>query len=208
MPIGECRGAAFEHFERVVAERVDRPDTRGLAEALAFVASRRAGAAVLEAARADGKLQPRIIHGDPKLDNVLFDSRSGQAVSLIDLDTVKPGLLHYDLGDCCRSCCNLAGEGAGEATFDLGVFRAVFRGYLLEAAPILTRDDQDYLFEAIRLLPFELGLRFLTDHLAGDVYFKVEAPGQNLAKALCQFRLVRSIEGQEREIRNILASAR
>lgn len=193
-------------FDRVVDGLTDWPATPGLGKALAFVAARRGAADVLESAKAQGKLQPRVMHGDPKLDNVLFDTRSGQAVSLIDLDTVKPGLLHYDLGDCFRSCCNSAGEGAGQgsAAFDRRVFRAILEGYLLEAAHILTRDDRDYLFEAIRLLPFELGLRFLTDHLAGDVYFKVEKPGQNLTRALGQFRLTLDIEQQERAIRHIL----
>ena len=197
----------LEDFDRVRAERPAGPDAPGLAEALAFVAAHRETAAVLELAKARGRLLPRVIHGDPKLDNVLFDTRSGRAVSLIDLDTVKPGLLHYDLGDCCRSCCNRAGEGAppAAAAFDLDVFRAILRGYLEEAEGILTADDREYLFDAIRLLPFELGLRFLTDHLAGDRYFKVQQPGQNLTRALGQFSLVRSIETQERAIRQILA---
>ncbi len=193
-------------FDQVVDGLTDWPATSGLGEALAFVAARRGEADVLESAKAQGKLQPRVMHGDPKLDNVLFDTRTGQAVSLIDLDTVKPGLLHYDLGDCFRSCCNSAGEcmGQGSAAFDRRVFRAILEGYLREAAHILTRDDRDYLFEAIRLLPFELGLRFLTDHLAGDVYFKVDEPGQNLTRALGQFRLTLDIEQQERAIRHIL----
>ena len=195
-------------FDRVSAERRLNADEVGLAAALTFVESHRAGADVLELARARGQLRLHVIHGDPKLDNVLFDVHSGQAVSLIDLDTVKPGLLHYDLGDCFRSCCNRVSELAGpeEAVFDVEIFRAVLRGYLREARSILNRDDLDYLYDAIRLLPFELGLRFLTDHLAGDVYFKVQTPGQNLMKALGQFRLAASVEAQEVEIRRVLAA--
>jgi len=195
-------------FDRVTAERSECKDEVGLAAALTFVESRRAEADVLELARARGQLQLHVIHGDPKLDNVLFDVNTGQAVSLIDLDTVKPGLLHYDLGDCFRSCCNRVSELAGpeEAAFDVGVFEAVLRGYLREARSVLRRDDLHYLYDAIRLLPFELGLRFLTDHLAGDVYFKVQAPGQNLMKALGQFRLAASVEAQEAEIRRVLAA--
>ncbi len=194
-------------FDTVVAKGGHGLDAPGLADAMHFVESHRSRAAVLEEARAKGHLKPRVIHGDPKLDNVLFDSASGQAVSLIDLDTVKPGLLHYDLGDCFRSCCNRVSETAepGEAIFDVDTFRAVWRGYLREAAPILTQDDLDYLYDAIRLLPFELGLRFLADHLAGNTYFKIQAPGQNLVRALGQFRLSASVEAHERTIRRVIA---
>lgn len=195
-------------FDAVVAKGGGGPDGEGLAEALEFVESRRPCADVLELARSQGRLKPHVIHGDPKLDNVLFDIASGQAVSLIDLDTVKPGLLHYDLGDCFRSCCNKVSETVetGGAAFDVGVFRAVLQGYLREASSILTREDLDYLYDAIRLLPFELGLRFLTDHIAGNVYFKVQAPGQNLERALGQFRLSASVETFEGDIRRVLAA--
>ena len=196
----------LDEFDEVLAKGFDGRDAEELAEAMEFVESRRARADVLEVARAHGKLKCHVIHGDPKLDNVLFDIASGQAVSLIDLDTVKPGLLHYDLGDCFRSCCNRSSEAARPeaAAFDVVVFRAVLQGYLREARSTLTRDDLDYLYDAIRLLPFELGLRFLTDHLAGDVYFKVQAPGQNLRRALGQFRLSASVETHESEIRREL----
>ncbi len=192
-------------FDAVQATRAQRTDDDGLAGALAFVEARRAQAAVLESAREQGTLSVRVIHGDPKLDNVLFDRDTGRAVSLIDLDTVKPGLPHYDLGDCCRSCCNLAGETAGAAAvFDLGICAALLRGYWQEAASLLTASDRDYLFEAIRLLPFELGLRFLTDHLAGDLYFKVATRGENLVRARRQFELVTCIEAQAGAIIGVL----
>lgn len=198
----------LQRFDAVLAAREDRADAPGLGSALAFVARRRMRAGILESGRDLGRLVERVIHGDPKLDNVLFDRHSGRAVSLVDLDTVKPGLLHYDLGDCCRSCCNVAGEGAdaSAAVFDRTTFRAILSGYLREAGASLGADDRDYLYDAIWLLPFELGLRFLTDHLAGDRYFKVRLPGQNLQRALIQFALVDSIEAQERELRALIAS--
>ena len=192
-------------FDEMLRDAPPQPASPELREALDFVETRRPGADVLENARHSGALRLRVIHGDPKLDNVLFDNHTGQAVSLIDLDTVKPGLIHYDLGDCFRSCCNTAREGHVDGAFDPGIFRPILKGYLAEAADILTQHDRDYFHDAIRLLPFELGLRFLIDHLAGDVYFKVAQPGDNLIRALGQFRLARSVEAQEGEIRKIVA---
>jgi Ser/Thr protein kinase RdoA (MazF antagonist) len=185
-----------------------RPDPEELGRALEFVAARRDGIDVLERAKHRGWLRLRVVHGDPKLDNVLFDRAGVRAVSLVDLDTVQPGLVHTDIGDCLRSCCNRSGDAAGnpDAAFDLGLCRAILGGYLDEARGLLTPADREYLYPAIRLLPLELGIRFLADHLDGDVYFKVEAPGQNLRRALAQFRLAESVERQEGGIRSLIAA--
>lgn len=197
--------AYLARFDEMAARPRSKPDSVELLAALDFVAARRAVAGVLEEAKARGELKPRVIHGDPKLDNVLFDESGRRAVSLIDLDTVKPGLIHYDLGDCLRSCCNRRGEQATEApVFDLDICRAILRGYAAEARGFLSAADWDYLYAAIRLLPFELGLRFLTDHLAGDVYFKAEWPGQNLVRARVQFGLAESVERLEEGIRGVI----
>jgi Ser/Thr protein kinase RdoA (MazF antagonist) len=173
-----------------------------------FVEQRLTLVPVLEEALAAGRLQLRPIHGDPKVNNVLLCQRTGQAVAVVDLDTVKPGLLHTDIGDCLRSACNPAGEETTnlEAVhFDLNLAEALLRGYLAEARSYLSQADRDHLYDAIRLLPFELGLRFFTDHLAGNVYFKTSHPRQNLDRALVQFRLTESIEAQEDEIRQLIA---
>lgn len=172
-----------------------------------FVQKRRAEAGVLEEAKAQGQLPLRTIHGDPKVNNVLLDAASGRAVALVDLDTVMPGLVHYDLGDCLRSGCNPLGEETGDwraVRFDPEICRALLRGYLSQARDFLIPGDYDYLFAAIRLLPFELGLRFFTDYLAGSLYFKVRSPEHNLARALVQFKLTESIEFQEGVIRSII----
>lgn len=196
-------------FDSVNALQRKTPETSGLHAALDFVAKRRDSFGVLEAARQRGELQVRAIHGDPKLDNVLFDAEGRKALCLVDLDTVQPGLIHYDIGDCLRSCCNRAGEaGQTDVAFDLALCRSILKGYLGEARSLLTAADWEYLYASIRLLPLELGLRFLTDHLAGDVYFKVDAPGQNLARAWTQFRLAESVERQETAIRNVIAKLR
>lgn len=185
-----------------------RAEKAEVVRCLEFVAERRAWVSILEDAQARGELALRAIHGDPKVDNILIDDQSGKAVSIIDLDTVKPGLVHYDIGDCLRSCCNPAGEETTElaaVTFDTDLCRVILSGYLQEAAHFFTDADYTYLYPAVRLIAFELGLRFFTDYLAGDTYFKVKHSTHNLQRALVQFRLTESIESNEGAIQQIIA---
>jgi len=177
---------------------------------LNFVEQRRDFAHVLENAREQGKLLLRPVHGDPKVNNVMIEQSTGRAISLVDLDTVKPGLIHYDIGDCMRSGCNPLGEETErwEAVhFDPEIGAAILEGYLTQARNFLTAADYEYLYDSIRLLTFELGVRFFTDYLAGNVYFKVKHPQHNLQRALVQFKLTESIEAYEQEIRNIILKA-
>lgn len=155
---------------------------------------------VLETAKNQGLLSLRVIHGDPKLNNFLFDQHSKEIVSIIDLDTVKPGLVHYDIGDCLRSCChNLKSN-----EFDLDICAAILKSYLSEAGAFFSEYDYHYLFDAIQLIPFELGLRFYTDYLEGNQYFKVTEPDQNLHRATGQFLLCESIQAQESAIKKLI----
>lgn len=172
-----------------------------------FVAERRKDAGILEEARRRGEIRERIIHGDPKLANILFDATTGRAISLIDLDTVKPGLLLYDLGDCLRSCCNLSGEetSPAEVRFDSTCFIALLEGYLPWTTKFLDKSDRKLIVDAAWLITFELGLRFFTDHLEGDVYFKVRQKGHNLMRARSQFALCKSIENQASALRALVA---
>jgi len=166
---------------------------------IAFIREREAFCGVLEQARQRGELSIRPIHGDPKCNNVMLDESSGEAIALIDLDTVKPGLIHYDIGDGLRSCCNRAGEECDDldqVVFSIDLARAMLEGYLREAGSVLTQWDLHYIPAAARLISFELGLRFFTDHLNGNVYFKASHPSHNLQRALVQFRLTESIEHQ------------
>jgi Ser/Thr protein kinase RdoA (MazF antagonist) len=179
--------------------------------AQAFVADRQELAALLEDARERGELRLRPIHGDPKVNNVLLDAKSGVAIGLVDLDTVKPGLVQWDIGDCLRSACNPLGEETSDwraVRIDLTLAEALLTGYLEPARLFLEEADFTYLVPAIRLIAFELGLRFLADHLAGDVYFRTERPGHNLARALVQFRLTESIEAQQAELTALVARLR
>lgn len=178
---------------------------------LTFVHRRKELAHVLEAAKAQEKLPIRPIHGDPKVNNVMLDIATGQAVSMIDLDTVKPGLIHYDIGDCLRSGCNPLGEETEQweaVHFEVNLAQAMLKGYFKEAGYFLTAYDYDYLYDAIRLIAFELGLRFFSDYLAQNVYFKVKHPEHNLARALVQFKLTESIETQAAELRTLIQEMR
>ena len=148
-----------------------------------FVENRREFLSVLEDARESGELKVRPVHGDPKITNIMIDQITGKGTCIIDLDTVKPGLVHYDFGDAVRSSCNPAGEETSdlsEVYFDVDLFEALVKGYLGEAGEFLTDNDRKYLFDSVRLITFELGLRFFADFLAGDVYFKTIYDGQNL----------------------------
>lgn len=200
----------LQHFDAVLD---NAPAAAGSEElhCLAFVEERRGFASVLEAARKSGQLRLRPIHGDPKVNNVMMEACSGRACALVDLDTVKPGLIHYDIGDCLRSCCNSLGEETKDleaVVFDVDLCREVLTGYLAAASGFLTAADYDHLYAAMRLISFELGLRFFTDHLAGNVYFRTDRPGHNLQRALVQFRLTESIEAQEDRILRLIGELR
>ena len=173
-----------------------------------FIAERSELVDVLERAKARGILKIRPIHGDPKINNIMID-RNGKAIALIDLDTIKPGLIHYDIGDCLRSGCNILGEETTDiqaVTFDLNLAAAILQGYLAIARDFITREEIDYIYDSIRLITFELGLRFFTDYLNNDVYFKVSYPEHNLNRALVQFQLVKSIESQAETIKTLICN--
>ena len=200
--------AYFARFLRASARPRRASAGAELLYCLSFVEERGGLTRILESARHEGKLAIRPIHGDPKLDNFLFDAKNDRVVSLIDLDTVQPGLVQYDIGDCLRSCCNPAGESPGDSAavrFDLDICRAILQRYISETRSFLTPEDYRYMYVAMRLMPFELGLRFLTDHLEGNRYFKTDWPEQNLHRARVQFELTASIERSEEKLRILIA---
>ncbi|MBQ6473609.1 MAG: aminoglycoside phosphotransferase family protein [Victivallales bacterium] len=172
-----------------------------------FLTERREWASILEDAKARGELTDRVIHGDPKVSNIMIDDATAKGTAIIDLDTVKPGLVHYDIGDCLRSCCNPAGEECldlNRVLFDLDLCEALLKGYKAHSCNYMTEAEKHYLYDAVRLITYELCLRFYADYLAGDVYFKVKHEGQNLHRARVQMQLCLSIEAREKSIRHLL----
>src|SRR3989339_165034 len=164
-------------------------------------------AAVLEEATERGELALSIMHGDPKLSNILFDAITKRPRSIIDLDTIMPGLILYDVGDAVRSVCNLAGEDNlknQKIEFDLKFFATFWQSYRRHAALLINDGFIKYLFAAIWLLPFELGLRFFLDYLQGNVYFKIDYPQHNLKRALGQFHLMEDIFVKKEAILKII----
>jgi Ser/Thr protein kinase RdoA (MazF antagonist) len=162
-----------------------------------FVYCRRPLAPVLTDLIASKDLPLRIVHNDPKVNNIMIHRETGKALCMLDLDTVKPGIVHFDFGDCVRSAANRTGEDAKDLesiTIDLELFEAIAEGYFSEASAFLTKNEIAMLPVSVQVITFELGLRFLADYLRGDSYFKINYPSHNLHRAQVQFRLLESIE--------------
>ena len=158
-----------------------------------------------------GALPERITHNDTKINNVLMDDATGRGLCVIDLDTVMPGLSLYDFGDLVRTAVSPAAEDETDLSrieVRLPYFEALVRGYLETAGSILTPAEISHLPEAGMLITFEVGLRFLTDHLNGDTYFKIHRPGHNLDRCRTQFALVAQLEKQLGELHALVEAVR
>ena len=161
-----------------------------------FALNHKAMAGVLLAAG----LPERVTHNDTKLNNVMLDDETGEGICVIDLDTVMPGLAPYDFGDIVRTSTSPAKEDERDLSkvqMQFPMFEALARGYLETAAEFLTKAERQLLVLSGKLITFEIGIRFLTDYLEGDSYFKVHREGHNLDRCRTQFKLVESIERQE-----------
>ncbi len=153
---------------------------------------------------ARGEMRSRITHNDTKLDNLLFDAVSGEALCVIDLDTVMPGLALFDFGDLARSAASTALEDERQldkVRVDPTLFGALARGFLEGTAQGLSPLERDNLVGATQVFAYSLGLRFLTDFLEGDPYFRIHREGHNLDRARTQFALLRDLQEQEDELR-------
>lgn len=172
-----------------------------------FVLSRKSECGKLLDLNAQGAIPERITHNDTKANNILIDDLSGEAICVIDLDTVMPGLVLYDFGDMVRSGTNPAEEDEQDLNrvgmrFDM--YEAFYDGFISSAGCFLTEAEKEMLPFSAKLITLEIGLRFLTDYLMGDTYFKTKRPNQNLDRCRTQFKLVESIEAQMNKMQALL----
>lgn len=152
-------------------------------------------------------LPERVTHNDCKLNNVMLDDATGEGLCVIDLDTVMPGLVLYDFGDMVRTSTSPAKEDERDLSkvkMQFPMFEALVRGYLQTASDFLTAGERQLLVAAGKIITFEIGIRFLTDFLEGDTYFKVHRENHNLDRCRTQFKLVESIEQQEPEMTRLV----
>jgi hypothetical protein len=157
-----------------------------------------------------GEIPERIAHNDTKLNNVMFDEQSGNALCVIDLDTVMPGLVLYDFGDLVRTATTSAAEDEtdlSKVVMRMEYFAALVEGYLGTAMSFLTDAEIGNLAISGKIITIETGLRFLTDYLSGDEYFRIHREYQNLHRCRAQFALAASIDAQTDEMQQVVASA-
>jgi Ser/Thr protein kinase RdoA (MazF antagonist) len=154
----------------------------------------------------EGKIPLRITHNDTKFNNVLLD-QNNKALCVIDLDTVMPGFVHYDFGDAIRTATNSASEDEQNlslVTMNINLFRAYAEGYLSETVATLNDVEKEYLAFAPKLITYTIAVRFLTDYIDGDNYFKIHHEHHNLQRARAQLKLVMSMEEQYEDMKEII----
>lgn len=176
-----------------------------------FALAREKSTATVVDLLASGGIPWRVTHNDTKINNVLINQADGRGLCVIDLDTVMPGSVLYDFGDQVRTTTGTAAEDEQDLTkvnFRIDLFEALVKGYLSVGREFLEPSEIELLAFAGRLITFEIGIRFLTDYLEGDVYFKVHKPNHNLYRARTQFEMVRQMESQAGRMAGIVAAAR
>lgn len=196
----------YGDFEKAVQEDVCGRVCQ-VQEEIRFVRERSAEMAAICDGLKDGTIPLRVTHNDTKLNNVLFDDRTGLGLCVIDLDTVMPGSALYDFGDGIRVGTSTGAEDEKNLELiscDMKLFRAWTEGYLKGCGESLTETEIRMLPLGAKLMTLECGMRFLTDHLQGDVYFRIHRPGHNLDRARTQFKLVRDMEEKWDEMAGIV----
>lgn len=199
-------GRRYDAFTRAItADSHKRVAECG--EEIAFALQRQEFGGSLVRALRDGIVPCRVAHNDMKLNNVLFDQSGRRAICLLDLDTCMAGTVLYDFGDLVRNTavpCAEDEQDFSKVVFDIELYKAICRGYLAEAREFLVASEIERLATAPRNLALILGVRFLTDHLQGDTYFRIHRAQQNLERARTQFQIVRTMERLEGEMRRII----
>ena len=196
----------LKHFENAVREdKVSRVSS--VKDEINFVRNNSDISGIVVEKIADGTIPLRVAHNDTKINNILFDKNTGEAVCVIDLDTVMPGSALYDFGDALRIGGSTAAEDETDLSkvhFDSESFKQFAKGYLSQTKEIFTKTELELLPLSVRLMTFECGMRFLTDYLNGDVYFKIHRPDHNLDRARNQFKLCVELKEKEEELKEII----
>lgn len=196
----------YQNFLRAVEE-----DKMGRAESvraeIEFVKERKDYCGRIVNLLKSGEMPTRVTHNDTKLNNVMLDKDSGEPVAVIDLDTVMQGSLCYDFGDSIRFGCNHADEGEPDLTkvnFDIELFKEYTKGYLSAIGDSITEIEKENLAFGAILMTYECGMRFLTDYLEGDTYFRIKRPSHNIDRTRMQFKLVTDMEKALPEMEKIV----
>ena len=179
----------------------------GVQRDIDFILAREEEGGTLQRMRESGELPLRVTHNDTKLNNVLLDKKTRKSLCVLDLDTVMPGLSLYDFGDSIRFGAATAAEDepdVGKMGLDLHLFEIYTKGYM-EACPSLTSREIELMPMGAKILTLELAMRFLTDYIDGDRYFKAAYPGHNLIRARAQMKLVADMESKWDQMHRIVA---
>ncbi len=196
----------YEAFEEALrADKFDR--AKNASEEISFAVARKTLAYKLLELHKAGEIPERATHNDTKLNNVLIDDKTDEAFCVIDLDTLMPGLALYDFGDLVRTSTSPVTEDEQDLSkvfLQKNMFTALAKGYLESAGGFLNQTEIDYMAYSGKLITFETGLRFITDYLQGDIYFKTHRDGHNIDRCRTQFKLVASIEDQENDLNQIV----
>ncbi len=172
-----------------------------------FVKSRESDTAVIVNLLKDGIMPLRVTHNDTKFNNIMIDDETGEGICVIDLDTVMPGSALYDFGDSIRFGANPVAEDEKDLSkvyMDINLFEQFTKGFMSSAREFLAPVELEYLAFSAKLMTLECGMRFLADHLNGDVYFKVHREGHNLDRARTQFKLVADMENKMEQMNDII----
>jgi Ser/Thr protein kinase RdoA (MazF antagonist) len=184
------KAVEHDHFNRAASAKAE----------IDFALKQEGDVDILLDALAQKKIPERITHNDTKFNNVMLDTVTGEAMCVVDLDTVMPGCVLYDFGDMVRTATSPTLEDEldlSKVRMQMPMFKKLAEGYLETAGQFLTKAERSYIAFAGKLITLTIGLRFLTDHLAGDTYFRIHRPAHNLDRCRTQFKLVESIRQQE-----------
>lgn len=187
-------------------EVAQRERSRQASDQIKFVKNNAAELMFLQDLTRKGRVPLRVTHNDTKFNNVLLDEND-KGKCVIDLDTVMPGLVHYDFGDGIRTGSVTCEEDEADLSLvdiDIAKYEAYIAGYLDVTREVLTPLELEYLHIAAPFMAFIMGVRFLTDHLAGDAYYKIDFPGHNLQRAKCQLHLSKVMLDRKKEIAELI----